>query len=191
MTREDLVLDYGPIAGYMVLVVLYRLSELVAMLRTGTLRKRPKWDGTLFFLWMAFVGTIIGPMAEYLWGLSDPGASFYIAGGGLVLAGTVFRVRGHLDLGLAFSGVVELSEEHELVEKGLYAHVRHPLYLGTLALYLGFPLFLAARVSWAFTLVGFVALFFRIRKEERFLAEHLPGYRDYMGRTRALIPGVF
>lgn len=38
------------------------------------------------------------------------------------------------------------------------------------------------------TVAGVLA---RIRKEEEFLVRNLPGYGDYMKKTRRLIPGIF
>jgi len=53
------------------------------------------------------------------------------------------------------------------------------------------PLFLASRVSWIFTGLGFAGLIVRIKVEERFLRDNMDGYKDYMGRTWALIPWIY
>ncbi len=90
------------------------------------------------------------------------------------------------------SATIETDEEQEVVSTGPYAVVRHPMYVGSLLLLLGTPLALGS--LWgllAFILIALVIVW-RILDEERFLANKLPGYTEYMGRVKCrLIPFIW
>jgi len=105
-------------------------------------------------------------------------------------AATVVRAKARLDL-RGFSVSIEKREGQNLVETGLYKHIRHPLYLGNLFLFVACPLFLASRFSWILTATGAAGILVRIKLEERFLLENMDGYREYMAKTSALFPGLF
>ena len=95
----------------------------------------------------------------------------------------------------AFAALVvkHQEERHQVVvDTGVYAVVRHPMYMGGSVLLLGIPLWLE---SYAGTLVACLAvatLVVRIFLEERFLRRELPGYDAYASRVRyRLIPLVW
>ena len=100
------------------------------------------------------------------------------------------RVLGHLELHGALSQYVKKADGQSLVESGMYAKVRHPMYLGSLLLFVGIPLVLGATWAWGFSALGVVGIAVRIRGEEAFLAQELPGYREYMQRTWRRLPHV-
>lgn len=87
---------------------------------------------------------------------------------------------------------ITVEQGQELVSSGLYALVRHPIYVGALIMSGGTPLALAS--YWGLlTLVPALALLaVRILDEEKALAQELPGYRDYMEGVRyRLLPYVW
>jgi len=184
-------MDYRPIAAYLIFLVLYRISESIVMIRIGYWKKRPKWEWTLPLVVLSFVLILIGPVLEYIYYGAGPRYISYIIGGSLFLLATLFRVKGHLDLKKGFSMSVERVEGQQLVETGLYRHIRHPLYLGTVCLFIACPTFLCAKFCLGLSLLGLVVIYFRIRKEEEFLVKHMQGYKEYMYRTWALIPRVY
>jgi protein-S-isoprenylcysteine O-methyltransferase Ste14 len=77
------------------------------------------------------------------------------------------------------------------VRNGLYAHIRHPLYLANILLFIACPLFLQSTFSWAIALLGLIGVLIRIRLEERFLQSTTERYEEYKSETWALIPGVY
>ena len=90
---------------------------------------------------------------------------------------------------------VRLQEERHqtVVDTGVYAVVRHPMYAGGILLIIGMPLWLE---SYAATLLAIIptALIggLRIQVEERFLKQNLPGYAAYMEKVRyRLMPFVW
>ena len=79
-----------------------------------------------------------------------------------------------------------------MIETGPYAVVRHPMYLGTILMFLATPLALGS--FWAvFAFLPLPALIIlRIRNEEEVLVRELPGYAEYRQKTRyRLVPGVW
>ena len=87
------------------------------------------------------------------------------------------------------SRTVEVQEDQQVVDTGLYGVVRHPMYLGVLVLFLSMPLVLGSAVA----LVPFLAipwvLVKRIRNEEQVLETGLPGYAEYRKKAKyRLIP---
>ncbi|HNT76240.1 MAG TPA: isoprenylcysteine carboxylmethyltransferase family protein [Anaerolineae bacterium] len=177
--------------GYIVGYLGYRIAENWAMAKAGTLAKRPQFEWTMALIVVPYYLTAAAPLLEYLIWQTQPTAITWVLGGLGFLAAAFFRVRAHLDLQKGFSMAIEHGEEHQLVKTGLYARIRHPLYLGNLFLFIACPLFLAARVSWLFTALGLIGIVIRIKIEEKFLTATFPDYAEYMHTTHALIPGVF
>lgn len=113
-----------------------------------------------------------------------------IAGGLLILGGFVFHVR----VGSGHKEAHKRSEEiTRIVDRGMYARIRHPLYLSVIVIDLGIALTFG--VVWTLAVAGLfsvLALLTCIR-EEQFLMERFPGpYSEYRARVRwRLIPGLF
>lgn len=81
---------------------------------------------------------------------------------------------------------------HELRDTGLYGLVRHPFYTGFILFCLGMALWLQSYAALIAGLLPITALIGRIYAEEKILQETLPGYKEYMSRTRyRIIPFVW
>jgi protein-S-isoprenylcysteine O-methyltransferase Ste14 len=90
-----------------------------------------------------------------------------------------------------FNVTPEPLRSSQLVTRGPYRLIRHPMYLALLLVTL--PLvatkFSALRsVVW---LVLFIDLVIKLNYEEGILAAWLEGYRDYMQRSYRLIPFIY
>jgi|SRR5579859_122794 len=101
--------------------------------------------------------------------------------------------RAHADLGTNWSPTLELRENHQLVARGIYRSIRHPMYA---AIFLGVfaqALLLPNWIAGPGALVAFTLMFtLRLRREERMLVEKFgQPYQDYMVRTKRLIPGIW
>lgn len=90
------------------------------------------------------------------------------------------------------SRTVEIQENQRIIDTGLYAVVRHPMYLSTLFMFLPIPFILGS--LWGvipFLLYPFL-ISVRILDEERVLSEGLSGYIEYKSKVKyRLIPFVW
>jgi protein-S-isoprenylcysteine O-methyltransferase Ste14 len=111
--------------------------------------------------------------------------------GAVVMAAAIWLFwRSHADLGLNWSMTLEMRRDHELVTRGVYRRVRHPMYAAIFlfAIAQGFLL-----ENWLAGWSGFVsfALLYLVRapREEKMMIEFFgESYRDYMKRTGRLAP---
>lgn len=85
----------------------------------------------------------------------------------------------------------ELKDSARLITDGIYAHVRHPMYLAVL-------LVMAAAIAadprpWRIVawLLLFAVLVAKLRREETYLQARFPDYADHMQRSARLIPRVY
>ena len=148
--------------------------------------------------WVAIQFALFGAIG--LAGLALPGAwggtgatLGALAGWELVGAGGVLVLAGLAGLrdGDALTAVPHPRDEAQLIERGAYRLVRHPIYGGLVIAAAGWAL---ARVSVA-ALVGAIALlvFFDLkrRREEAWLDERFADYPAYRTRTRRFIPWLW
>ena len=110
----------------------------------------------------------------------------------LIAAALYVFWRAHADLGLNWSPTLEIREKHELITRGIYGVIRHPMYSSQWILAIAQPLLLQ---NW---LVGFANLiifspfyFLRVQAEEKMMLDSFGDeYRDYMKKTGAILPKV-
>jgi protein-S-isoprenylcysteine O-methyltransferase Ste14 len=106
--------------------------------------------------------------------------------------GTVTRLLALKTLGPHFSAYVTLQPNHRLVQNGIYARIRHPLYLSLLLLPTGIALVFASKLAWPIALLAAIFVFDRMRSEERLLADRFAAeFEEYRRRTWRLIPLLF
>jgi len=87
---------------------------------------------------------------------------------------------------------IQVDAGQTVISTGPYAWVRHPMYFGTVVLWMGTPLALGSWVALPVfaLLVSFYVL--RLLSEEKVLRTELPGYAEYCAKTRFhLIPLVW
>jgi len=113
----------------------------------------------------------------------------YWSGTGLLALGLALSVWARVYLGRNWSATVTVKEDHELIRGGPYALVRHPIYSGLLLAFIGSAI---ARAQWRgvlAVLIVLLALWRKLRLEERFMSETFGDeYRRYREHTAALIP---
>ncbi len=79
----------------------------------------------------------------------------------------------------------------QLVERGPYRWIRHPMYAAVLLVALALVLNAPWPGRWAALLVLALDLVVKLHYEEGLLAAALPGYAAYRARTKRLIPFVY
>ncbi|HYB69519.1 MAG TPA: isoprenylcysteine carboxylmethyltransferase family protein [Candidatus Bathyarchaeia archaeon] len=147
------------------------------------------WLLASYFVSVAFVPFDVFDL--HLFRLPDPLVS--VAGLALFVVGwllTALALRANHYAALVVRHQSERGQH--VVDTGLYAVVRHPMYVGAILLFVGLPLWLGSWAGALVTLVPVAILARRIGIEERFLRETLPGYSAYTERVRyRLIPYVW
>jgi protein-S-isoprenylcysteine O-methyltransferase len=122
-----------------------------------------------------------------------PVPAFTLAGTVIFAAGLAIRWYAIVHLGRFFTVNVAIAADHRLIDTGPYRFVRHPSYTGALMAFFGLALCLA---NWLSLLVAVLPIFlvflWRMHVEEDALL-HAFGdrYRDYMKRTKRLVPPVY
>lgn len=87
------------------------------------------------------------------------------------------------------ASAVTVEPGQTVITTGPYALVRHPMYCGGLLLFLGIALALGSWVGLVPGLAILALLIWRLKEEERYLSDHLSGYREYCAKvTHRLIP---
>lgn len=82
------------------------------------------------------------------------------------------------------SRTIEVQRNQKVVDGGLYAVVRHPMYTATTLMFLAMSLVLASPISFVIMLLYIPLVVKRIKNEESVLEEKLEGYKDYMMRVK-------
>ncbi len=90
------------------------------------------------------------------------------------------------------SRTVEVQDNQQVVDTGLYGIVRHPMYSSTLILFLTMPLVLASLWSFVIMLLYVPVVVKRIQNEEMVLKQELRGYKEYIQRVHyRLVPFIW
>jgi len=112
-------------------------------------------------------------------------------GFGLTLIGLLFTCWARVVLGRNWSAMVQLKQDHELIVRGPYQFVRHPIYSGLLLAYFGTGLAIGEWRVLLGTLIVAIAFWRKLRLEESWLCELFgEQYRQYMLHVKALVPWV-
>ncbi|UCH61458.1 MAG: isoprenylcysteine carboxylmethyltransferase family protein [Anaerolineales bacterium] len=114
-----------------------------------------------------------------------------IAGLVIYCVGLTVAVVGRLQLGKNWANLEDFQviPDQQLVERGIYAYIRHPIYTGDVLLILGLEL---ALNSWLVLIVlPLVAIVVRqTLAEEAILSRAFPTYQAYRQRTKMYIPFI-
>lgn len=90
------------------------------------------------------------------------------------------------------SRTIEVQEEQQLIDSGLYGIVRHPMYTATILMFMSIPLVLGSLCALPVFAVYPVLMVLRIQNEEQVLAKGLAGYPEYQKRVKwRLVPFIW
>ena len=110
----------------------------------------------------------------------------------ITIGGCAFAIWARATLGSNWSSMVTVKQNHELILRGPYALVRHPIYTGLLLALAG----TAIAVGEVRALIGlgfaFATFLWKSAAEEKFMREQFSAdYARYRQRVKRLIPFVF
>ncbi|WP_299919313.1 protein-S-isoprenylcysteine O-methyltransferase [uncultured Roseobacter sp.] len=126
--------------------------------------------------------------ADHAGGTVAPAIGFFA-----LLTGLWLFWRSHVDLGRNWSVTLELRQYHGLITKGVYTHIRHPMYTAIFLISTAQLLLIANWIAGPAALIAFSLMcIFRIPQEERMMKEQFGDrYQQYMDRTRRFFPKVY
>jgi protein-S-isoprenylcysteine O-methyltransferase Ste14 len=105
------------------------------------------------------------------------------------ILGLLFAVWARLILGSNWSGTVTIKTNHQLIRRGPYRWIRHPIYTGMLAALLATAVIqgqLSGMIGFAFVLL---ALYRKARREESFLSQEFgDGFMEHRQHTGMFLP---
>jgi protein-S-isoprenylcysteine O-methyltransferase Ste14 len=100
--------------------------------------------------------------------------------------------RAHADLGLNWSPSLEIREKHELITRGIYGIIRHPMYASQWILAFAQPLLLHNWIAGFLNLIAFIPFYFiRVKAEEQMMLDSFgTQYQEYMKKTGGVLPKI-
>lgn len=176
-------------------VVYYTLHSLLAMDIVKS--KAPLSAQAYRFLYSAFAG--LGLLFILFFGASLESTYMILPSAITEYIGLIITAIGVLVMKRAFRkyslrGFMGFKKEDTttLQTEGLQAHIRHPLYTGTILLVMGYVIFNPLLVNGVTLISLFIYLPIGIKLEEQKLLKHFgPAYADYRQRVPALLPNPF
>ena len=183
---------YGQILFYTILLVLIFQPSVIFLTRRRhalpiktRFRNASTTGATVILipitLWFGYEG--IGLIADW---------AYYL---GLLLSvlGNAVYFSGYHTLGQNFSLEVVIYQGHQLVERGPYRFIRHPMYTALILASVGMGLMAQSWIAViVIAVVDAIAIWYRVRVEEKALiAEFGEQYLSYSKRVKRLIPFIF
>jgi protein-S-isoprenylcysteine O-methyltransferase Ste14 len=141
-----------------------------------------------FFVPLVWVAAPIFAFADYSLRLVP-----LLAGIVCLTVGLWLFARSHADLGTNWSITLEVRERHQLVTRGIYRALRHPMYSALLLYSIGQALVVPNWIAGpSYSVAMALLIAFRLGPEERMMREEFgKDYEAYIGRTKRLVPGIW
>jgi protein-S-isoprenylcysteine O-methyltransferase Ste14 len=132
---------------------------------------------------LSLIGVIVFSALDHRFGWSPVPVYVALLGDLLVALGLfvnllVFRENSY------GASTIQTFEDQKVISTGLYARVRHPMYVGVLIMVIGVPLALGSWWGLAIIALTLPVLIWRILDEEELLKKDLPGYTEYTQKVR-------
>jgi protein-S-isoprenylcysteine O-methyltransferase Ste14 len=107
----------------------------------------------------------------------------------LTAVGVGTSICARVTLGANWSGVVTLKKGHELIGKGLYRRIRHPIYTGILVAMMGTALIKGRLRGWIGFAIVWAAFYWKARREESLLHQEFGAdFEEHSRRTGRFFP---
>lgn len=182
---------------FIIVYVIWGLSELLLnrMKRASSEDRQDTDRNSLGMIWMSILVAVsfaIIITQRFSFPIADTGWITYV-GLAIILTGILLRFAVVRSLGEFFTVDITIRKDHVLKTDGFFKLVRHPSYAASLLSFAGFGVSLN---NWLSLLVVVILILMsfsrRIYIEEKMLTEQFgEAYKNYMSKTKRLIPYVF
>jgi protein-S-isoprenylcysteine O-methyltransferase Ste14 len=143
----------------------------------------------IFLIAIVLLSTTRIPLRWLYLPLWPPGFWPFWLGAALTVAGILFAVWAREHLGRNWSRSVTIKQGHELITSGPYAAVRHPIYTGILAGFLGIAIAVSQVRGFIVFVLIFLVFWVKLRMEEKWMRSRFgETYATYARQTAALVP---
>lgn len=184
-----IVILFVPMFGAGIVLLLKNPTLLQKRMNTKEEQTEQKWVVALTSLMFLAAFVAAGLNVRFGWFLLPAWVSCLAAG--IFLLGYALYAAVLME-NVYLSRTVEVQEGQKVIDTGLYAVVRHPMYLATLLLFFTMPLVLGSILSFIIMLAYIPIIVKRIQNEEEVLELGLEGYVDYKARVKyRLIPYIW
>ncbi|OGK18124.1 hypothetical protein A3G67_01595 [Candidatus Roizmanbacteria bacterium RIFCSPLOWO2_12_FULL_40_12] len=112
----------------------------------------------------------------------------------LLLIGFLISLSARISLGAnwAHGAEYQIVKEQELITKGIYSVIRHPIYTGLFFAIIGIEILAHSYLVIPTGILFFLGIYSLGKKEEKLLAKHFGSkYKEYMKKTKMFIPYLF
>lgn len=90
------------------------------------------------------------------------------------------------------SRTIKVDKDQQLIDKGLYGLIRHPMYFATILMFISMPLILGSIFSFIVFLMYIPLIAIRAVNEEKVLEKELNGYNEYKKKVKyRIIPFIW
>ena len=140
---------------------------------------------------VVFLSGFVIPGLDHRFGWSDVPVYIVLVADTIILLGYILIILVFKQNSYA-SNIIEVTDNQYVISTGLYAVVRHPMYVGVMLMFIPTPLALGS--VWGLIPFSFLPLVLalRILNEEKILGKNLKGYTDYCQKTKyRLIPWIW
>jgi len=98
--------------------------------------------------------------------------------------------RGHVDLGVNWSPTLAIREQHELITRGIYGRIRHPMYASQWIFAIASPFLLQNWIAGLLNLLVFIPFYLlRVGEEEKLMLDQFGDqYHSYMQKVGSVFP---
>ena len=114
-----------------------------------------------------------------------------LVGAAAIVIGAWLVIRAVADLGGSLTPMPRPRADGRLIDSGIYARLRHPIYAGMIVAAVGWSAFTGSLGALVATLVLAVFLDAKARREEMWLLERYDAYADYRRRSKRFLPGIY
>jgi protein-S-isoprenylcysteine O-methyltransferase Ste14 len=174
---------------------IFLLYWIIAAFWTKRTAEKPGWShswlirgAVLVVLLLLTRRSVPGLPNRVLWAYASAIGIIAMA---LTALGLMILVWARATLAGNWSADVVLKENHELIERGPYRYVRHPIYSGVILMAFGCTLWWGTAVALVVMIGLPIVLWLKLSQEERLLTRHFPDeYPRYKLRTKALVPFI-
>lgn len=109
----------------------------------------------------------------------------------LIYAGIAINITGRLYLKKNWGNQINIYQDHQLITRGIYRYIRHPLYSSTILMFYGTALVYVNGLVVLLTLVAFTPfMILRAKQEEALLIAKFPEYQKYRSETGMFFPRI-